>query len=78
MSRVASSHMRFSTPPLTIGVDYIVDKGNLHRADLLVIIVLIEEHHTLEHGEEKYLYSADDQYKRKNCGGDFGKKSEIR
>ena len=43
-----------------VGVDNIVDKGDLHRADLFLIIVLIEEHHTLEHGEEKYLYSAYD------------------
>jgi hypothetical protein len=27
-----------------------------------VIIVLIEEHHTLEHSKEKYLYSAYDQH----------------
>ena len=46
-----------------VGVDNIVDKGDLHRADLFVIIVLIEEHHTLKYSKEKYLYSADDQNK---------------
>jgi len=45
-----------------VGVDYIVDKRDLHCADLFVIIVLIEEHHTLEYSKEKNLYSAYDQY----------------
>jgi len=59
------------------GIDYIVNNGDFHRADLFLIIVLIEKHHTLEHSKEKYLYSAYDQYEGKNCSRDFGKETEI-
>jgi hypothetical protein len=46
-----------------VGVDSIIDECDLHPADLDVIVVLIEEHHTLEYGEKKDLYPGYDQDK---------------
>ena len=60
-----------------IRVDGIVDKSDLHPADLQGISILIEEHHTLEYRKEKDLDSAYDQHKGYNCCGDFRQETEI-
>ena len=54
-----------------VGIDDIVDKSDLHPANLYIIVVLIEEHHTLEHGEKKHLYPGNYQDKGNNRSGDF-------
>ena len=54
-----------------VRVDDIVDECDLHLGNLYGIIVLIQEHHTLENRKEKDLNSGYDEDKGNNCCRDF-------
>jgi len=53
----------FFHPSFYVRIDDVVDKGDLHPVNLQMIIVLIEEHHTLEHSKEEHLDSGNNKNK---------------
>ena len=67
MPTAGKSHSKFPDTffhtAFYVRIDDIVNERDLHPADLRVIIVLIEEHHTLEDGKEKDLCTDHDKHK---------------